>query len=346
MKLLYKTWAVYFLITLVVAITLVGLINYTVDPLWCFAHANRFNLKQLAFDERQQKANYLMSHVNDYDAIIIGSSRLTTMNQYEVKGFKAFNSAVSGMLPNEFSQYIDFIKRHNSKKIKLIIVGLDFFSSNLNFNGFGGKPLGECFDCAESDWCKIKGLLTYDELHYSVENAEFNFKSSATKPYYTRNNIVKIPNIQGSIRDANINRDIFTFHTKLYGPAYHYRDFKKTYADLLEKNKGTRFIVFVTPESSQLWNLLLKENLLNYYLRWINDIVYEFGAVYIFMGKNDITMDKNNFIDGHHVYPHAGKQILIKILNLPGAEQIHAGCLVDKNNIKSYINKMHQEYNM
>jgi hypothetical protein len=269
---------------------------------------------------------------------------MTSFNQHDVVGYQAFNNAVSGMLSTELVEYVEFAKRHNSRPFKLIIIGLDFFSSNANFRGFGNRETHSIFTSAESPWYKIKYLMTWDALRYSIRNIRLSFTELGSKPYYDRHNIVTVPVVSKSIHDASVLRDLATFQNDFYGKSYQYRDLRRTFRELTVQNPDSRFIVFVTPESALFWKMMLKDGLLDSYLQWVTAIVDEFGSVYTFMGINDLTTNPDNFIDAHHVYPHVSKQILSRILNQPGTLQTNTGIVINRDTIESYCKKMYDTY--
>jgi len=62
----------FIIITLIISLTMINIvagINYYIDPLRMYSHNHENNSKQLDFNERQQKTNYLKYVNNDFDAI-------------------------------------------------------------------------------------------------------------------------------------------------------------------------------------------------------------------------------------------------------------------------------------
>ena len=131
----YKIWVKILVSLLFTCFTFMSIFNYTIDPLWNYNHSNKFNNVQKAFNERQQKSNYIYTHgLEDYEGILLGSSRTTFINQNEFNNMKIYNYASNSMFPYEYKGYIDFAKEVKRKDFKYIIIGLDFFSSNLQSN--------------------------------------------------------------------------------------------------------------------------------------------------------------------------------------------------------------------
>src|SRR4051812_12979960 len=110
----YKSWLIKLIITsLLVIAPIVGFVmyhNYQIDPLWNFNHANEYNDIQIGFDERQQKTNYVMARPFNYDSLLIGTSRVTYMDQSSFVNDDVFNYSLSEMHIDEYSPYINFAK--------------------------------------------------------------------------------------------------------------------------------------------------------------------------------------------------------------------------------------------
>ena len=75
------------------------MLNFIVDPLWLFNHSNKFNQKQGSYDERQLKSNYLYYNLKDnFDGILLGSSRATYVDQNDFENMKIFNYSVGAKI--------------------------------------------------------------------------------------------------------------------------------------------------------------------------------------------------------------------------------------------------------
>ncbi|MDD3023802.1 MAG: hypothetical protein PHE26_07890, partial [Syntrophomonadaceae bacterium] len=128
----YKKWLITVLCIVILPLLAIAGFNYYIDPLWNFNHANRYNTIQASFDERQQKTNRVTFGKFDYDTLILGSSRVTYISQYDFAGHRAFNYAVSNMLLDEYYDYVEYAKLKNGRDFDYIIIGLDFYNTNRN----------------------------------------------------------------------------------------------------------------------------------------------------------------------------------------------------------------------
>ena len=76
-----KKWIFYTITTLLIALISIAMFNWFVDPMWTFNQSNFLNKYQNDFDERQQKSNLIYFTPFKYDAIMLGSSKITYINQ-------------------------------------------------------------------------------------------------------------------------------------------------------------------------------------------------------------------------------------------------------------------------
>lgn len=321
-----------FICTLLVCIGSIVLLSYLVDPLWCFTHANRWNSRQISFNERQQKSNFLAVRNNNYDILMLGSSRTTFLAADDIGGDRAYNFAVNAMMPDEYSEYAAFFRKHNQYPPAVIVIGLDFYATNGNFHGYGYLNPDEYFSNAESRLWRYSTLVSLDALNYSIRNIRQTMRVS--KPdYYDRMGVKNATAVPKESKRHFIAKDVAMFRRDFYGSNYRYRDLKAVYREFLNENSASRLIVFTTPDSLPLWKLLLSEGRLEDYIRWIGDIVEVFGEVHDFMGENNFTSNPDNYMDGHHFYPQAGKILANSIMNSSAGL---LGTVVAINNFPAY----------
>lgn len=336
----YRRLFLAFIVSLIICCCLVFIIGYAIDPLWCFTHANRFNARQIRFDERQQKSDFLAVRANDYDILMLGSSRTTFLAPADIGGRRAFNFAVNAMMPDEYSDYAAFFRKHNRRPPATIVVGLDFYATNASFTGYDYLPANDYFRNAESVFWRYSVLVSRDVLLYSLKNISQTLYPTKLD-FYDRHAVKTAVHIPPAARELFCSKDLDRFRRFYYGGNYRFRDLKPFYRKLLHDNPESRFILFTTPDSLALWKLLLAEGRREDYLRWIGDVVEVFGEVYDFMGETEFTADSENYMDAHHFYPEAGKTIATRIMTgAPGLP----GVLVTRENIDRYAAAVRARY--
>ena len=106
--------------------------NAAMDPLWFFTHAHPLNRVQPGFDERAQKTNWLQARPGQFNAVMLGSSRSTYIDQNDLSPLHLFNYSVNAMWPQEYRQYLDHFAPEGSCE-----------AVRENVVAEGGHPLGD-----------------------------------------------------------------------------------------------------------------------------------------------------------------------------------------------------------
>ncbi len=316
----------------------IGIINYVMDSYWTFDHENRFNQMQTGSNERQQKTNYIYFHPFDYNALLLGSSRTTLINQNDFEGLKVFNYAVSMMMPQEYKEYIEFAKKRKGGEFEYIILALDFFGTNKLQKAENPKPI---IENTTSPFYRYKLLFSIDALKNSAANIRRYITGKKYRRSYDRHNVATTDPLTPQQAKAIIER------RKHWEERYAYNEnYKNILEDLKKSNPKSKFIVFTTPVSSHLFKLMINEGHLKEYERWLKELVEVFGKVTNFMTENSITKDYvHNFVDTNHFYPRIGKMIAHKVLGIPDPSiPKDFGDVLTKENINDYINTLNNKY--
>src|SRR4051794_12799331 len=151
---------------------LIGLvvgINILVDPLWFFKHENIFNRVQPFFDERAQKANWMQARQGWFDAVMLGSSTTTYIDQNAFAPLNLFNYSAALMYPDEYEFYIDHFSALNGSP-KVIILGIDFFGSRATKSD-DGRSVETAIDNSGDSRYVLSSLLSIDLLEKSIITA-------------------------------------------------------------------------------------------------------------------------------------------------------------------------------
>ena len=100
------------------------------DPLIVTGFMSKANPIVPDIDARLQKTNRLLCYHADYDALLIGSSRVEQFQQEDFAPIKIFNYAMPSIYPNEYTAYIDLFLKTNRNHSPIIFLGFDFYGSN------------------------------------------------------------------------------------------------------------------------------------------------------------------------------------------------------------------------
>lgn len=345
MQMAYRQWVRRFIAMVLGVITLFALFNYTIDPLWTFCHSNRFNNAQPGFNERQLKTNRAyFCGLEQYDALLLGSSRVTYINQHDFEGMNVFNYAAVSTYPVEYKGWLDVAKKIKQGAFKTVIIGVDFFGSG---DGAFCKhqmkttpPASHYFGTTTSFLYRYKMLFSMDTLNRSLESIEHSRHLGTID--YTRDNVKQTIHIDQKRAQRVRQQQRQIYINAFYGKAYHYdRKLKSYFKTLIEENPQTRFVIFTTPISAELFSLLVKEGNLPDYKRWMHMLVDTFGEVYDFMGVNTITKDLNNYADLHHFYPNIGTLIADRITGVKNPDLPEDfGVLITDKNIDAHLQQI------
>jgi len=340
-----KKWIKIFFILPLLLISVIGSFNYTIDPLWCFNHTNKFNKNQLYFNERQQKTNNVyFNGLNKYNGILFGSSRTTFINQYDFYNMNIYNYAMDSMYPFEYIDYLNLAKEVKGSNFKYVIIGADFYNTMQRRVKRFEDP-SNYISKAKSPLYRYKMLLSLDTLKRSENNININLNNNE-KIYYTRNNIKIKKKVSEQERLDRYTKNIKRHTENFIGDNYHSN---KDYIDILKKlkkdNPNTKFIIFTSPITANLLVSIIKNgHKLKEFEKWLRDMIEIYGEVNHFMSINTITTNLENYSDDDHAYPHIGKLLANKISfkknsNIPN----DFGILLNKSNIDEYMYNFKQQ---
>jgi hypothetical protein len=347
-----KKWIKIWLSTMVITIAITGSINYLVDPMWLFSHQFTFNQVQGAFNERQQKTNYLQfRNSNTYNGVLLGSSRTASINQKDFVGMNVFNYAFGSMKPFEYIEYLEFFKKKH-KNLNYIIIGADFLNTsipnpkNINFE----IPKYYINNTINPSY-RLTTLLSVDTLRYSFINiARFlNRRDENKGAFYDRNNIRFKDKASEKQRieayTSNIKRQTNYFTGKNYKYNHEYISILNT---LKNNNPHTNIIIFTSPISADLLVSIIKNGeRLKEYRDWLYNLITEFGLIYHFMDINSITTNLKNYPDDSHYYPYIGKLVANRISDFDNQKIPNDfGIVLNKNNLDEYLNKFEKKLNL
>ena len=154
-------------------------VNLLVDPLW-YLHGNVVTGVNFAFNERVAKLNRFLPRMQDYDCLIMGSSRTTLLPEQRFSGHRCFNLAFSGGRINEFLLYAEYLRARGFAP-SLLIVGVDPF----DFRGPMPNPDVPDFVRRQADPPSLlRTYLSLDALDFSIRTLKGD---SPHHRYYDRN---------------------------------------------------------------------------------------------------------------------------------------------------------------
>lgn len=303
-----------------VFITPIPSLNYLVDPFWCFDHVILLGRYQTGFDERQQKANFLMFNKGAYDTFLLGNSRVSYTDPRDIPG-KAFNFTVSSMRSSELLPYLKFASSRNSKPITTIILGVSFYETN-GANPGSFSPPEEYIKNASTPGFRYRALFSIGLFRHTVSNIKRDLVAKNRLDAYERERKevlgrqMPLP-VPEEVRGIAITANIAEYRRQINAESYEYLDLKPVFNELKEAFPEARFLIFTTPVSAHLLKILLEQDRLEDYKRWVSGLVEVFGEAWNFMYFNEVTLNDLNYKDAHHYSPWICRAIIHKIYGLP-----------------------------
>jgi hypothetical protein len=306
--------------------TVVAGVNAVIDPLSFFTLAHPLNRVQPGFDERAQKTNWLQARPGQFNAVLLGSSRSTYIDQRDFSPWRMFNYAANAMRPAEYQPYLDLFTAVNGRPPDLVVLGVDFFGSR--GGGAGQLRSPESYTQRAGDIrYMVSSLLSLDLLRSSLHTVALSAGLIGTLEkldYYDRSNIRhfrQFIDLEYRAQAVLLNLEIFQ---AIYGNYTYDTHLVRLWTQLRAAYPHTRFIVFTTPIAEPMFALLVREGRLDDYSRWLADLTAVFGEVWDFMGLNSVTTDLSRYRDAQHFDPGIGGLIVGRILHRPVVDPPYA----------------------
>jgi hypothetical protein len=342
----YKEWFKKLLMIsmLVISPLVIGVMyfNYYIDPLWNFDHKNEWNDYQVGFDERQQKTNYILSRPFQYESLLIGTSRVTYMDQHEFKDEKVFNYSLSSLHIDEYLPYIEFAEKQNGEPFDKVYMELYFESFNKNSKNHLGEPV-TYFEKAADPVNKYTSLFSYNTFKQSLENLRASKANEYSGPRsYNRDNVA-VTTYPNTRLPALLDRFINHFEANQFKDKYPYdEEYKEKLVEIKKQNPQTEFIVFTDPIPAERMDIVLSNPVYwEAYERWYTEMVEVYDKVYSFQSINSISTDRQYWLDWFHYYPNIGSEMIATIENRGNKDSF--GIIVTKENLNDYLNLIKQQ---
>ena len=305
-------WVVKFLLLSLVLMAILASSNYILNNNYYFNH-NLVKFEKHSPDERKYKANYIYNNKlnNDFDTVILGSSITTFLDQKRFYPSNAYNFAVNGMIPAEYKSALNYLEKYNSTDIETVILGLEFFVSNVNeVKRINASNIEKYLTIKDDLLSLIKYLTSVDNIIQPIQS----LLGRNTKFYRHFSNVKSHDKL--SLHEVKYNIEHGLKRTAEELNRYKYdENYKRILKGFVDSNKNKDMTVFISPQSYPYFALLLDLKF-DEYSRWIRETVSIFGDVLYFNYPNEITSNYlNNYQDARHYTSQSGDIIVDDIVN-------------------------------
>lgn len=322
-----------------IPVYLVVRFDYYIDPLWNFEHENEYNDYQLEYNERLLKTNYMNSRSQfDYNGLLIGTSRVTYMNQNDFQNKSVFNYSASNLHIDDYLDYIDYVTEKNGHDFTTIYMELYVDSYDSDMENTAESPQ-YYFEKSEAPFYRYTSLFSYNTWHLASVNHDMSAANEYDGyRYYDRHNVA-YTNYPPDDLPVLWNKYVADFNEK-YSDGFNYDpEYKERLMEIKEAYPNTRFVVFTNLIPYQKLSYMLQNDAYREgYERWYHDMVDVFGKVYSFQGKTPLSTDMTNFFDWGHYYPEVGTE-MIHAMEYPNSHE-DIMTVVTNDNVDDYLNNV------
>lgn len=320
-------------------LALMGLINYIADPLWMYRGSQSFAIRQVDFNERQQKTNYLRFRDHDFNALLLGNSRSTYIDQnaFTFGGVRVFNYACNAMFQNEYDGFIETFQKLTGQAPKYVIIGMDFIYGRPDNDYEAHLEAARAFERRSAEpFYRVRSLFLSDVFRHSLQNLKKTW-DAANGVYDRKQRFYDTFNVKGSFTPNEV--DYSALFAQQVPEGIGVRDFRadrEYYAYLRNKYPDSQFVIFIPPVPNEVLRTYHERGIDPAFLEWVRELTNSFGKVYNFMYPNPVSEAGRNFFDAAHFYPNVGRMIAGQISTEMGAAE-DFGVVLTPENVEAFI---------
>ncbi|HZF69982.1 hypothetical protein [Sulfuricurvum sp.] len=340
-----KKFVIYILLLTLSFGTIIGLINYVIDPF------NIFETKFLPFqyqrNERFIKIKYLDTHHTHFNSYLIGSSRIGTTNPKVLETYiansKFYNMTLSSATLSDELRHIRYMISAGYR-IKNLYLQIDLNNNMTSYlyptSDYLRKPhphiTGESLSLYYLDYLLnpfptntkgkiVKNLEGKNDDNYDLLLGNWNRPEKDKKISQNCSNFIK----SEPTFNMPVNPKVKNTYTKINMLAL------KNIIELSKKN-NINLILFTTPHNHNYLDIIYEKEYYIFLKELLNITDY-----WDFSGYNSITTNDCNYYDSSHYTPQIGNLIAAKIFNdknifVPS----DFGVFITHKNFESHINQL------
>ncbi len=298
--------------------TLLGLVNYVVDPFRVFG--SNFLPYQVQMNERFVKIEYIKKNHQKFNAYLFGSSRIGTTDPKIIEKYvpnsKFYNFTVSSANLYDYEHHLKyFIKEKYPIHTLYLQIDLDDMSI---YGHRESDYLSKLHPEVTNEFTTLyymKYLFGFFPMNTRVKIMD-NINTKKTKQRDTEKGTWSLPSKEKALLKncKEYVNHVSSFHNKnrrirKYTTAKSSMKSLKKIVDLCHKN-NIKLYVFTSPHNQNKMDTFMIEDY-NKYLRNISEIT----SFYDFTGYNSVTKDNCNYYEMSHYRPQVGKLIAGRIFN-------------------------------
>lgn len=331
---------VIWLLCLLLIPSLIGMINYALDPNYLFGNNSSLNAYRSEYNERQMKVNYLeINKKIKYDSLILGASRSTYLNTSSFEDESIFNFSVSNMTSKEFIDFTNFFEQKYGAP-KNIYMFLDFVGMLLPQDSLKDETVSNI----NNTEYLLSSLFSLTTLKRSLYNLLWSYqKETGHRAYLSNLDVVKDRVDEKTSKEkiktiADVYYERYSNEDEIYEFSLIY---EKNLYEFASKYPASNILVTTSPISDQLLTKIYSDDLLfKNFISWITILCEIFDEVNFMTYKNDFTTNfAEHSWDGNHIYPESFNENFAVI----NKKNIQYTKLLTKKNLPAYIDELKEQ---
>lgn len=325
-----RAWIRVYLSAVIIVITVIGTVNYLVNPYNVFKPNHHTHYNRLKKDIISERMTYFyeMRYIRP-QTLMVGTSRIGYFKSNTLKPYAPspiFNLTLAGSSVYEQRRYIEYAINH--LPIKTVVWSLDFFSFN---------PVKEPYPAFSEDRLNhplylndyTTALLSYRTFERSLKTLKINRINTPlddnVSEYYEQHHYM---DVQGQTLSRNEVRKNANWTLNEYADHdafLHAKEFRNPHAidaKLAEvayvlhlcKEKHIRCLIYTSPVYREHLDMIYKIGLGDTYEYWKRGLAH-ITNYWDFNTYNSLTENLMNFRDSSHMVSDNGKFIFTKLFN-------------------------------
>ncbi|ARN74093.1 hypothetical protein BST96_08135 [Oceanicoccus sagamiensis] len=298
-------------------------INIYMDPLWYF-DGNKLTKQNFAFNERLSKPNRYIKTSDNYDCLILGSSRATLLNESLIEGYNCYNFAFSGGKTEEYLAYSKWLNNRGASP-RRIIIAIDDRDFTIVPGPINIPDFIQANSAPPVFW---KNYLTLGSLNMS---RRLLANISPLPRYYDDEFYCRIFDTAPVYKPELEDRSQVVLKENI---AELYRELKGIF-------KNSEFIAYITPVST--WKVASRtERESKHYFQSAYAISTLFNPLYDFSIPSDRTSKTDNTYDGDHYSVELNNEISTVLNNGTTGFGIKVNDLSERDYINIYTKALNK----
>lgn len=348
----YKKWFLYSALIIFLSPIAIALVNYFVDPFAIFWRDYHAIVQP---SERYNKIKFLDKHHSNYNAYMIGSSRIGTTEVNAIEKYKPdmkfYNLTLGASTLTQHADVIRYMIEHHFP-IKFLYLQVDVYDNFVNDHHPKeallyrfAPPIGQ-----GTSWAFYRDYLMsfpYADLQRQIKadlkkeahSVRYDFEKTG-RWYFDQKEKALHENPEAYIKNElsfhkRASKKLQASQRALTSNLHALEEIR----ELCQKN-SIELIVFVAPHNHVMLESIDFKAYQNFLLS-----LSEITPYWDFSGYNGVTLNNQNYYEHSHYRPHVGEWIAEKIFTTVSSSLPQDfGFFVTKDTIKDHLNQLKKHY--